>query len=171
MASSDRSAWAPPKEKHLMQLRSKSVVFAIAAALGAGLTVPGALALSGGSSSDPQTKPAVQPVEQTHEADAAEQHEAAQSEHTTTTEAADDQAKAEDTTPSTATPNPKAFGATGDEHRSDVAAEHSQADAHRATGPGSPADQSATTPKATGTDDEATDVEDEHAEHEDRSGP
>lgn len=139
-----------------MLLRSKPAVFAIAAVLGAGLAVPGALALTG-SSSDTQTKPAsVQPVEQTHEADAAEQHEATQSEQTAT----NDQAKTDATTSDTPTTNPKAFGVTGDEHRSDTAAEHSQADCHRATGPGQPADGSkCTTPPQATTNHDATKAE------------
>src|SRR3954451_22021458 len=99
-----------------MQLRSKSVVFAVAAALGAGLTVPGALALAGSSSdTSTSTKPAqVQPAEQTHEADAAEQHEATEAEKAATE---DDQGKTDSA--SDPTTNPKAFGVTGDAHRSD----------------------------------------------------
>ena len=151
-----------------MQLRSKPAVFAIAALLGAGLAVPGALALTG-SSSDAPTKPAsVQSVEQTHEADAAEQHEATTSEQTAT----NDQTKTDATNADSQTANPKAFGVTGDEHRSDTAAKHSQADCHRATGPGQPADGSkcTTAPQATANhdatqakgDDDATEVENEN---------
>src|SRR4051794_9309641 len=165
-----------------MQLRSKSVVFAIAAALGAGLTVPGALALAGSSSdTSTSTKPAqVQPAEQTHEADAAEQHEATEADKAATD---DDQSKTDDSA-SDPTTNPKAFGVTGNAHRSDTAAEHSQADCHRATGPGQPADGSkctppqATTPTNDATeakgDDDATEVENEdeatETEHDDESG-
>ena len=82
------------------------------------------------------------------------------------------------------TTNPKAFGVTGDAHRSDEAAKHSQADCHRATGPGQPADGSkCTPPQATAPtndsaqakgDDDATEVENENeateTDHDGESG-
>jgi hypothetical protein len=118
-----------------MPFPKKPLVFLASGALAAGIAIPGAMALSSGGE-----RPNLP----------------AQVQRDDTAEHAVPEPAAQAPAPTPAVANIP--GATGDANRSATAAEHSQADEHRATAAGEPAN---------GRHDEGTEVEDENeAEHE-----
>src|SRR4051812_38390507 len=148
-----------------MSFPKKPLVFIASSALAVGVVIPGAMALSSGGerptlpaqvmtdAAEHATEAEHAKVEAEHEAEnEAAEHEAENeaAEHEAENEAAEHEAP-----PATNTNVP---GANGDAHRSSVAAEHSQADEHRAVAPGQPANGVR--------DDDVGEVEHEGAEHE-----